>query len=141
MVRFFRAPARTAVADWNDAGVLADHLFECGNFDAEEAILEWESMASGMTVEELLANNIPEISWEGESGSFIMEIPIATSSWLLRASEGDIGELASFWSRNTERYGQKISQENAISIIREVGRLVAEARRDGEAVYCWTSGL
>lgn len=57
-----------------------------------------------------------------------MVIPNAVSSWLMRTSADDVGELAISWPKNTSRSNRTMSQENAKRIIQEVARLIGEAK-------------
>ncbi|XUL86384.1 hypothetical protein ACQ86D_06475 [Streptomyces galilaeus] len=62
IIRFFLAPDRAAAAVVVEGG--PDGVFELltyGNFDAEEALAEWESIFTGRSFEELVAADEPEV--------------------------------------------------------------------------------
>ena len=59
-VVFFRAPEGDIVANWNAGAIPAENCTIYGNFDAEEALLVWESRIAERGIEDLLDDGIPE---------------------------------------------------------------------------------
>lgn len=62
IIKFFVAPDHDAAAAVVEVG--PDDFFESltfGNFDAEEALIEWESIFTGQTFEGLVAADVPEV--------------------------------------------------------------------------------
>ncbi|MEV8547544.1 hypothetical protein [Streptomyces sp. NPDC051572] len=62
IIKFFVAPDHdaAAVVEVGPDGVFESLTF--GNFDAEEALIEWESIVTGQTFEDLVAVEIPKSS-------------------------------------------------------------------------------
>jgi hypothetical protein len=69
VIKFFVAPdaeAAAAVAEGGPDGVFESLTF--GNFDVEEALIEWEGIFTGRSFEEVLDNDVPETVVDPDDG-------------------------------------------------------------------------
>uniref|UniRef100_A0AAU2VGF9 Uncharacterized protein n=1 Tax=Streptomyces sp. NBC_00003 TaxID=2903608 RepID=A0AAU2VGF9_9ACTN len=81
VIKFFVAPdaeAAAAVAEGGPDGVFESLTF--GNFDVEEALIEWEGIFTGRSFEEVLDDGVPETVVDPDDGEvFDPEIAV----WIL----------------------------------------------------------
>ncbi|MET8411771.1 hypothetical protein ABZV34_27365 [Streptomyces sp. NPDC005195] len=108
-----------------------------GNFDAEEAILDWESRLSGVPFESLVESDLPEVVEESDEGALVLRLSESLVDSLGRASASQILDLASWWA--SEEKAGKIEPAIAAGILQGLVELIREERRSGMFVYCWTS--
>lgn len=69
VIKFFVAPdaeAAAAVAEGGPDGVFESLTF--GNFDVEEALIEWEGIFTGRSFEEVLDDDVPETVVDPDDG-------------------------------------------------------------------------
>ncbi|GII65289.1 hypothetical protein Skr01_53740 [Sphaerisporangium krabiense] len=109
----------------------------CG-FDAEEALLDWESHLTGRSFDDLADDDLPEIVADGENDAVILALSDALVSALGAASNPRMDELAQWWAEEKARDGLALDPFTALDILRRVTDLIRQKRSPGESVYCWT---
>ncbi|MFG3032212.1 hypothetical protein ACGFZJ_27265 [Streptomyces sp. NPDC048253] len=110
-----------------------------GNFDAEEALLNWEAHLTGSTFDDLLDRDIPEVFAEEEDGATVFLLSDGLLAELAGSPSSRIGETANWWAAKTAEDGFPIDAFVALRILEDLVRLIREERPSGESVYCWTA--
>ncbi|MER7643737.1 hypothetical protein [Streptomyces sp. NPDC126522] len=137
IVKFFVATNNGAIDSLRVGPDSSLRSITFGNFDAEEAILDWESRLSGVPFESLVESDLPEVVEESDEGVLVLKLSDSLVDSLGRASASQILDLASWWA--SEEKARKIEPVIAASILRRLVELIREERRSGMFVYCWTS--
>ncbi|MEW1873004.1 hypothetical protein AB0420_33780 [Streptomyces caelestis] len=138
IVRFFVASPSDATASRARGPNASLRSVTYGNFDAEEALLDWESRLTGGTFDRLLEGGGPEVVAEDEGGPTVFLLSDALLGELASLSDVRIGDTAAWWTEKKARDGFPIDLPVALRILQDVVRLVREERPAGENVYCWT---
>ncbi len=111
-------------------------LLHLGNFEAWEALLIWEAQLTGVSVESLEEEGLPELlEGEGE-GALIFLLGEALVGALATASAADLVGLGGRWADEAE---DALDAEVAVGIVDEVAVLARKERQPGERVCCWIS--
>ncbi|WP_329362414.1 hypothetical protein [Streptomyces sp. NBC_01483] len=137
IVKFFVATNDGAVDSLRIGPDSSLHSITFGNFDAEEAILDWEARLTGIPFDSLVESDLPEVVEESDGGALVLRLSEALVDSLDRASASQILDLASWWA-SEEKVG-KIELAAAAGILQGLVELIREERRSGMFVYCWTS--
>ncbi|MFD8509505.1 hypothetical protein ACFV2L_43365 [Streptomyces sp. NPDC059687] len=140
VIKFFVAPDNEAAAAVARGG--PDRVFDSltfGNFDAEEALIEWEIIFTGRSFEELVAADEPEFvadPGDGE-GPVVLAASRVLQEALAAADEHRLVEVSRLWVAERAADGEAFDQEIAAWILSGVAGL-ARAIGEGEAgLYCW----
>jgi hypothetical protein len=142
IVKFFMAPdheAAAAVVDRGPDGVFASLVY--GNFDAEEALIEWESIFTGRGFEELVAADEPEVvadPGDGES-PLVLAASRALQDALAHADQARLVEVSRLWVQERASEGEVLPQRIATEILVELARLVHGIGGQDDRLYCWTA--
>jgi len=135
IIEFFLAPDDTAAAGVAENG--PDGTFESatyGNFDIWSTLLEWESILTSRSLEELTGG--PHVV----AGSGGLPVVVVAPGDLTRALAGADGHLlgtaAERWVELREEEGETIDGELARELVGEVAALAAGAVRTGRSLYC-----
>ncbi|MEU6098621.1 hypothetical protein [Streptomyces sp. NPDC047079] len=139
-VKFFVAPREDAVGVLNTGPGTQFPMAWFGNFDVEEALLDWEAYLRGRSFEELVEEDLPEVIAEIEEGPAIFAISDDLIEALASASNSQIEELIQWWVAEKENDGMAIDRSAASAILHSLVELITRKREIGECaqVYCWT---
>jgi hypothetical protein len=135
IIRFFVAPDDEAAATVVEGG--PDKTFESvtfGNFDADLALLEWGSLLTGRSFDELLLASASEVITDEDDGALIVAASAELQEALSEADTAELDRVAQLWADERAAEGEAIDPELAGEILTEVGRL---ARTPEHRLYCW----
>ncbi|MGW8952288.1 hypothetical protein [Streptomyces sp. NPDC055709] len=141
IVKFFMAPDDTSAALTLPTGPgRACESLSFGNFDPEEAVVEWESLLAGGSFEELVEAGEPRIvAGEDNGGCVVFAISPGLSTALADAEHPRLRDLAASWVQLLAEEGEIIDTEIADAIMGDLAALVSSARRQRQGVYCWVA--
>jgi hypothetical protein len=142
IIKFFMATSHEAASTVVDGG--PDGAFESlsyGNVDAEEALIEWESIFTGRSFDELIAADEPEVvadPGDGE-GSMLFAASKALQDALAAAGQSRLIEVSQLWVQERAADGEVFEQEIATQLLNDLARLVRGLRGRDHRLYCWTA--
>ncbi|MCL6731036.1 hypothetical protein [Streptomyces neyagawaensis] len=111
-----------------------------GNFDPEEAVVEWECLFTGVSFEQLLEADEPRlVAGQDDDGCVVFAISPRLSAALAEAERSEVKDAAVAWSAQRAEDGEVIDPEIAELILSDLAALVISARRQGQNVYCWVA--
>lgn len=111
-----------------------------GNFDPEEAVVEWECLLASGSFEELVDAGEPRlIAGQDDDGCVVFAISPRLSAALAEAERSELKDAAVAWSLQRAEDGEVIDTEIAFVILGDLAALVSSARRQGQGVYCWVA--
>ncbi|MCX4511129.1 hypothetical protein OHA27_12595 [Streptomyces sp. NBC_01619] len=141
IVKFFMAPDDTSAALTLATGPgRACESLSFGNFDPEEAVVEWECLLVGGSFEELVEAGEPRIvAGEDNGGCAVFAISPGLSTALADAERPRLRDLAASWVQLLAEEGENIDTEIADAIVSDLAALVSSARRQRQGVYCWVA--
>ncbi|MYX38794.1 MULTISPECIES: hypothetical protein [unclassified Streptomyces] len=141
IVKFFVAPGHeTAAAVVAGGPGRAAESLEYGNFDAEEALIEWEGIVTGRSFGELVDAGVPEAvadagAWEGP---VVLAVSRALQDALAAADASRLAGIGEAWIRVRAEEGEVFDQEIVTGILGGLARLArGSGARDGHRLYCW----
>lgn len=140
IIKFFVAPSHEAAAAVVDCG--PDRAFESlsyGNFDADEALIEWESIFTGRSFEGLVAADEPEAvagSDDGD-GPVVFAASKALQDALAAADQSRLGEVSQLWVQERAADAEAFDQEIATRILSDLARLARGVGGRHHRLYCW----
>ncbi|MFC9948963.1 MULTISPECIES: hypothetical protein [Streptomyces] len=141
IVKFFVAPDDTSASLALQTG--PGRTFESlsfGNFDPEEAVIEWECLLAGDSFEELVEAGEPRIvAGQDNDGCVIFAISPRLSTALTDATHSRLSDVAASWTQLRAEDGEVIDTEIADAIVGDLAALVSSARRQNQSVYCWVA--
>ncbi|WP_030554919.1 hypothetical protein [Streptomyces exfoliatus] len=141
IVKFFVAPDDTSASLALQTG--PGRVFESlsfGNFDPEEAVLEWECLLVGGSFEELVEGGEPRIvAGQDNDGCVVFAISPRLSAALSDATHSRLSDLAASWTQLRAEDGEVIGAEIADAIVGDLAALISSARRQSQGVYCWVA--
>ncbi|MEL5958136.1 hypothetical protein AADR41_25830 [Streptomyces sp. CLV115] len=141
IVEFFAAPNDASAARALRSG--PQRAFESlsfGNFDPEEALVEWECLLTGGSFEELVEADEPRpVAGSEDDGCVVFAISPRLSSALAEAERSELKDVAVAWSSQRAEDGEVIDTETAEVILSDLAALVSGARRQGQNSYCWVA--
>ncbi|MFJ8142841.1 hypothetical protein [Streptomyces sp. NPDC096013] len=140
-IEFFVAPDDASAALVLETGPRRTYeSLSLGNFDPEEAVVEWECLFSGGSFEELVGAGEPRIvADQGDDGRIVFAISHRLSAALAEAERPELKDAAVAWSLQRAEGGEVIDTEIAFVILSDLAVLVSTARRLGQDVYCWVA--
>lgn len=140
-MKFFVAPDDTSASLALQSG--PGRAFESlafGNFDPEEAVLEWECLLAGGSFEELVEAGEPRIvAGQDSDGCVVFALSPHLSAALADAEHARLRNAAASWIRLRAEDGEVIDTEIADAIVGKLAALVRSARRQNQSVYCWVA--
>ncbi|MFE1877500.1 hypothetical protein ACFW9N_42785 [Streptomyces sp. NPDC059496] len=141
VITFFVAPDDTAAALVLQTGPgRACESVSFGNFDPEEAVVEWEGLLAGGGFEELVEAGEPRIvAGQDDGGRVVFALSPVLSAALADAEPSQLHDIAASWVRLRAADGEVIDTEIADQIVGDLAALVSDARRQGRGVYCWVA--
>ncbi|MFF3871373.1 hypothetical protein [Streptomyces sp. NPDC001978] len=142
IIKFFVAPSHEAAAAVVDCG--PDEAFRSlsyGNFDAEEAQIEWEGIFTGRSFEELVAADEPEVVADPGDGDgpVLFAVPQALQDALAAADQSKLVEAARLWVRERAADAEVFDEEIATEILSDLARLAHGVEGRDHRLYCWTA--
>ncbi|MFG2903263.1 hypothetical protein ACGFZH_40050 [Streptomyces zaomyceticus] len=141
IVKFFAAPDDTSagLALQSGPGPAFESL-SFGNFDPEEAVVEWECLLAGGSFEELFEAGEPRIvTGQDNDRCFVFALSPRLSTALADAGHARLSDVAASWTRLRAEEGEVIATEIADAIVGGLAALVSSARRQNQSVYCWVA--
>ncbi|MEV2255201.1 hypothetical protein AB0I94_32275 [Streptomyces sp. NPDC050147] len=141
IVKFFVAPDDTSASLALQAGPgRAFESLSFGNFDPEEAVVEWECLLVGGSFEELVEAGEPRIiDGQDNDGCVVFALSPRLSTALAEATHSRLSDVAASWTQLRAEDDEVISTEIADAIVGDLAALVSSARREDQSVYCWVS--
>ncbi|MET4648325.1 hypothetical protein ABID95_008099 [Streptomyces atratus] len=141
IVKFFVAPDDTSAAlTLQDGPGRAFDSLSFGNFDPEEAVIEWESLLAGGSFEELVEAGEPRIvAGQDNDGCVVFAISTRLSAALADAGQSRLRDVAAAWAQLRAEDGEPIDTEITDAIVSDLAGLVGSARRQNQSVYCWVA--
>lgn len=140
-MKFFVAPDDTSAGLALQTG--PERAFESlsfGNFDPEEAVVEWECLLAGGSFEELVEAGEPRIiAGLDDDGCVVFAISPRLSTALAEATHSRLSDVAASWTQLRAEDGEVIDTEIADVIVGDLAGLVTSARRQNQSVYCWVA--
>lgn len=140
-MKFFVAPDDTSASLALESG--PERAFESlsfGNFDPEEAVVEWECLLADGSFEELVEAGEPRIiAGLDDDGCVVFAISPRLSSALAEATHSRLSDVAASWTQLRAEDGEVIDTEIADVIVGDLAALVTSARRQNQSVYCWVA--
>ncbi|MGQ4727929.1 MULTISPECIES: hypothetical protein [Streptomyces] len=141
IVKFFAAPDDTAAALYLGTGPgQGCESLSLGNFDPLGAVVEWQSLLTGSSLEDVVEADEPRvIGGEEGDGCLVFAISSDLATALADAEGSTLRDAADAWARLRAEEGEIIDGEIADAIMSDVAALVGSARRQGQGVYCWVA--
>ncbi|MFF5282455.1 hypothetical protein [Streptomyces sp. NPDC013171] len=140
-VKFFVAPDDTSASLAIQSG--SGRAFESlsfGNFDPEEAVLEWECLMVGGSFQELVEAGEPRIvAGQDNDGCVVFALSPRLSAALADAEHARLRDVAASWIQLRAEDGEVIDTQIADAIVGDLAALVSSARRQNQSVYCWVA--
>ncbi|MGN5392434.1 hypothetical protein [Streptomyces sp. JL7001] len=141
IVKFFVAPDDTSAGLALKTG--PGRAFESlafGNFDPEEAVVEWECLLAGGSFEELVEAGEPRIvAGQDNDGCVVFAISTRLTTALTDAGHSRLRDVAAPWAQLRAEDGEVIDTEIADGIVGDLAALVTSARRQNQSVCCWVA--
>ncbi|MEU2180928.1 hypothetical protein [Streptomyces thermolilacinus] len=141
IVKFFVAPGDTSAGLALRTGPgRAFESLSFGNFDPEEALVEWECLLVGGSFEELVEAGEPRIvAGQDNDGCVVFAMSPRLSAALADAGHSRLRDVAAAWAQLRAEDGEAINAEIADAIVSDLAGLVSSARRQNQGVYCWVA--
>ncbi|GAA2451373.1 hypothetical protein GCM10010433_61750 [Streptomyces pulveraceus] len=141
IVKFFAAPDDASAARVLPTGPRrAFDSLSFGNFDAEEAVIEWECLLSGGSFDELVEAGEPRvIAGQTDDGCVVFAVSPRLSATLAEAQRADLEDAAVAWSGRHAEGHEVMDAEIASVILGDLAALAISARGRGQGVYCWVA--
>ncbi|MES5817565.1 hypothetical protein [Streptomyces sp. RG80] len=136
-VDFFAAPDDETAARALRTGPEAAHeSLSMGNFDVEEAVVEWECLLTGGDFADLVAAGEPRTVAEDDSGCLVFALSARLCAALAGAGASRLRDLAVAWVALRAEDGEMIDAGIAHGIVGDLAALVGGAGRREQGVYC-----
>ncbi|WP_377271649.1 hypothetical protein [Peterkaempfera sp. SMS 1(5)a] len=142
VIKFFVAPDHEAAAAVAEGG--PDEVFESltfGNFDVEEALIEWESIFTGRSFEEVLDDDVPETVADPDDGEgpLVLFVSRTIQAALSTADEHWLAEVSRLWVAERAADGEVFDPEIAVWILSGLANLARAVGQGDEGLYCWVA--
>ncbi|WP_405827082.1 MULTISPECIES: hypothetical protein [unclassified Streptomyces] len=141
ILKFFVAPDDTSAGLALKTGPgQAFESLSFGNFDPEEAVVEWECLLAGASFEELVEAGEPRIvAGQDNDGCVVFAISPRLTTVLADAGHSRLRDVAASWAQLRAEDGEVIDTEIADGIVGDLAALATSARRQNQSVYCWVT--
>lgn len=141
IVEFFVAPDDTTASLALQTGPgQAFESLSFGNFDPEEAVVEWEYLLLGGNFEELVEAGEPRIvAGQDNGGCIVFAMSTRLSDALGDAERSRLLDVAAAWAQLRAEDGEAIDTATADALVSDLADLVTSARRQDQSVYCWVA--
>ncbi|WP_031074375.1 hypothetical protein [Streptomyces sp. NRRL WC-3742] len=142
IIKFFVASDDEAAAAVVDRG--PDEAFESlvfGNFDIEEAMIEWESILTGRSFEELVEADEPAVVADPSDGEgpMVLAASKALQDALAAADLPRLVEVSELWVQERAAKGEVFDREVATKILGDLAGLARSVGGRGSSLYCWVA--
>ncbi|WP_098024995.1 hypothetical protein [Streptomyces sp. st115] len=139
IVKFFVAPDDTSAALTLRTGPEeACESLSLGNFDPLGAVVEWQSLLTGRSFEDVAESGEPRVvAAEDGGGCFVFAISSDLLTALADAERRTLSDAAASWVQLRAEDGEIIDADIADAIVGDLAALAGSARRQGLGVYCW----
>jgi hypothetical protein len=139
IVEFFVAPDDESAALVLPTGPRrAFESLSCGNFLPDDAVIEWESLFTGSTVDELFDRGEPRvIAGMADDGCAVFVLSDGLRNALVGAEQARLHEVAELWADLRARDGDTIEADVATEILGDLAGLARDAAKHGGGLYCW----
>nr|WP_240982531.1 hypothetical protein [Streptomyces sp. S3(2020)] len=108
-----------------------------GNFDVEEAVVEWECLLVGTTFEDLVDAGEPRtVADRDEDECLVFALSPRLCAALAAAEESRLRDVARSWVEWRARDGEVFEPEIAHGIVGDLAALAGRAGRSEQGVYC-----
>jgi hypothetical protein len=103
------------------------------------AVVEWQSILTGRSFEELVAIGEPRIVSEVAAGSLRMVFAVspALRAELFAVEEARLDDVVFEWVRQRADQGEEFDPEMARMILGDLAGLTRTASKQGYELYCW----
>ncbi|MFD9327974.1 hypothetical protein [Streptomyces sp. NPDC060065] len=140
IVEFFVAQDDASAALALQTGPGRVESLSFGNFDPEEAVVDWECLLADVRFEELVeAGEARIVADQGDGGCVVFAISARLSTALADAERSQLRDVAVSWAAQRAKDSEAIDTEIADGILGDLAALVSSARRQGQGVYCWVA--
>ncbi|MFF4078203.1 hypothetical protein ACFYZN_02220 [Streptomyces sp. NPDC001777] len=141
LVEFFVAPDDASAALVLPTGPRrAFESLSFGNFDPEEAVIEWECLLAGGSFEELVEAGEPRVvAGLDDDGCVVLALSPRLSAALAGAGPSGSRAVAAAWVARRAEDGEFIDVGVAEAILGDLSALAGDARHRGQGVYCWVA--
>lgn len=141
IVKFFVAPDDMSAGSALQTGPgQAFESLSVGNFDPEEAVVEWECLLTGGSFEELVDAGEPRVvASQDDDECVVFTISPRLSTALADAKPSRLRDVAVSWAHLRAEEGEVIDTEIAEAIVSDLAALISSARRQDQGVYCWVA--
>ncbi|MFF7450074.1 MULTISPECIES: hypothetical protein [unclassified Streptomyces] len=137
VVEFFTAPDdRTAARALRTGPEPASASLRAGNFDVEEAVVEWECLLAGGDFADLVAAGEPRAIAEDDTGCLVFALSPRLCAALAGAEAPRLRDLARSWVARRAEDGEVIAAEIAHGIVTALAALADASQRRRTGVYC-----
>jgi hypothetical protein len=142
IIEFFMAPDDTSAAGIVDRGPTGvfDSL-AAGNFDATEAVIEWESIFTGQSFEALVSADEPRVVADPGDGDgpLVFAASSALQEALAGAAPARLAEIGELWIQERAEEGEVFDPEMVGGLMGDLADLARTAAARGHSLYCWMS--
>jgi len=113
-----------------------------GNFDADEAVVEWTSILTGESFADLIAADEPRILGVAEdpegvdNSQLLFVIPAALQRALVDSDGPSLAEVRDRWLGERAEDGEEFDPELVDQLFNDLASLARVADRLGQFVYC-----
>ncbi|MEV7549978.1 hypothetical protein AB0N89_10170 [Amycolatopsis sp. NPDC089917] len=108
-----------------------------GEYGPEVSAVEWESLFTGLGVQELSRAGEPHYVTRIENdGHYVFVVSERLQALLATADERQRDDVARRWSRLREADGEFIEEDEAVRHLAELASLARAASGNGERLYC-----
>ncbi|MFE4694793.1 hypothetical protein ACFRH6_32660 [Streptomyces sp. NPDC056749] len=141
IVEFFAAPDDTSAARALRTGPRrAFESLSFGNFDPEEAVVEWQCLLAGGSFDDLVDAGEPRpVAGQDDDGCLVLALSPRLAAALAEAAGPELQDAAVAWSSQRAADGEVIGTDIASVILGDLAALARSARRQGQEVYCWVA--
>ncbi|MGW1292458.1 hypothetical protein [Streptomyces sp. NPDC002533] len=141
IVNFFVAPDDTSAALTLETGPgQAYESLSLGNFDPVGAVVEWQSLLTDRSFEDLVEAGEPRVvAAQYGGGCFVFALSPDLFTALADAEQPTLRDVAGSWAQLRSDEGEIIDADIADAIVSDLAALVSSARRQGQSVYCWVA--
>ncbi|MFF2819365.1 hypothetical protein ACFVT9_28060 [Kitasatospora cineracea] len=142
IIKFFVAPNRDAAAAVVEGG--PEGIFDSltyGNFDAEEALIEWESIFTGQSFAQLADADVPEVVADPEDGEgpLVFLVSAALQDALASADDLRLAEVSQRWVQERAEDRDVFDPEISAGILKGLAELASRIDDRKDRLYCWTA--
>ncbi|MEU7021691.1 hypothetical protein ABZ990_13660 [Streptomyces sp. NPDC046203] len=137
LVKSFVAPDDAAALTLRTGPGRASETLSLGNFDAEEAVVEWECLLADGDFDELVAAGEPRVvAGQDDDGCVVFALSTRLSAALVDAEYSGLRNAAAAWARLRADDGEDIDVAIAEAIVSDLAALASSAARWNQGVYC-----